>query len=194
MIALMKHKRSSKQTRPSLGPEAVLGAIALFVQPWLLTLRASDLAESLKHGHIPNREIAFAAFGAHYTAGTCAVAGVALTLAQMLSASVFTMDTSNNPRHRYLKGLAGSGWLILLALELASSVLYADGGMPGQLTAFVFALLFVLFESVGGILIIDCLIIPAARTIERAIHDAKSRRLKRLRSLRTAVDVSSHQS
>jgi hypothetical protein len=165
MIAFMKHKRPSKRTRPTLGPEAVLGAIALFVQPWLLTLRAGDLARSLQRGHIPNPEIAFAAFGVHYSAGTCAVAGGALAIAQMISASVFTMDSPANPRHRYLKCLAGSGWLILSALELASSVLYADGGMPGQLTAFVLTLLFVLFESVAGILIIDCLIIPAALTI-----------------------------
>lgn len=168
----MKHKRPSKWTRELLRPEAVLGMIALSVQPWLLTIRAGDLTQSLVRASIDNRPIAIAAFGFQYNTGNCAVTGAALTLAQMIAASVFTMKLPPGERRRYLKGFSGSGWLILSALELVSSVLCANCGLREQATAFVLCLLLLLFESCAGILIIDCLAIPAALSMGCAIQDA----------------------
>jgi hypothetical protein len=178
---MVKHTRPSRWVHELLRPEAVLGAVALSVQPWLLTIRAGDLTQSLMSARIADRSLVIVLFGTHYTMGTCAITGAALTVAQMIAASVYTMESPPSKRRRHLKYLSGSGWIILSVLELASTVLCAHRGLREQATALVLALLLLLFESCAGILIIDCLVVPAALamgwTIHRVITDAFAARL-----------------
>jgi hypothetical protein len=160
------HKKT--RTTPE---EAVLGAIFLAVQPWLLTLRAGEITQALKLANTADQPVPMlGAFGLSYGIGTCVVAGAALTLAQMICASVFMMRSPASARRNLLRSFSGTGWLIVSVFELVSSVICANGGLREQATALVLALSLTLFETCAGILIIDCLITPAALSLGEAIR------------------------
>jgi hypothetical protein len=97
--------------------------------------------------------------------------GLALTLAQMIGVSVFIMETSSGVRARYLKFLSGSGWIIATSLELALSVICANG-VAERSIGFVLALLLTIFETCSGILVVDCLFIPVALGLGGAVRRA----------------------
>lgn len=128
-------------------PEAVLGLIALSVQPWLISLRADEFAHALT-------------LTTPRATGTCAALGLALTLAQAIGASIFIMESPSSKRNRYLKSLSGAAWLLATALDLALSVICAHGATAQCICLAVTALL-TLCETFAGILVIDALIIPA---------------------------------
>jgi hypothetical protein len=157
-----------------LGPTAVLGLIALVVQPWLISLRAGEVAQSLILTNIVDRHFAtLTAFGTRYELGTCAVTGFAMTLAQMISASVFLVESGEDAKRRVLKFLSASGWLLATVLELFLS---CANNPREQAVAFVLALTLTVLETASGILIIDCLIVPAVLSIGWTIRDAFNRR------------------
>jgi hypothetical protein len=56
------------------------------------------------------------------------------------------METSSGVRARYLKFLSGSGWIVATALELALSVICANG-VAERSIGFVLALLLTIFET-----------------------------------------------
>ena len=58
----------------------------------------------------------------------------------------FGMETSSGVRARYLKFLSGSGWIVATALELALSVICANG-VAERSIGFVLALLLTIFET-----------------------------------------------
>jgi hypothetical protein len=172
----MRHnpRKEPKHHSPAHGwlrPEAVLGLIALAVQPWLLTLRAGELAHALTLTVADRPFGKLILFGTPYEIGTCGVMGLALTLAQMIGVSVFIMETSSGVRARYLKFLSGSGWIIATSLELALSVICANG-VAERSIGFVLALLLTIFETCSGILVVDCLFIPVALGLGGAVRRA----------------------
>jgi len=153
---------------PAGGPEgpeqrlgAVFAALALIIQPFLLTLRATDLTQLLHHSRIASPGPTLVIAGFSYDP----VAGAVLTIAQMIAASVFLMDVPPSPRRFYLRVLSGLGWVVLSLLELTLSVCYAGSGIIAIATAFALTLLYLLFESMSGILIIEYLVIPAAKVM-----------------------------
>jgi hypothetical protein len=165
----MRHDRQSSCSywvKQLLQPEAFFGVGALAVQPFLLGIRATLLGHMLAQA-IPDRPLGtLTTLGMHYEVGTCSVIGLALTMAEMISVSVFIHDSSVSARRRFLRILSGIGLLLLSALELAG----ADG-QSGKLTAILLTMALVVFDSLCGILIIDCLAIPGVLTMGWAIHD-----------------------
>jgi len=72
--AHMRHEKQPNWPNELRRPEAVLGLIALAVQPWLISLRADEFAHALT-------------LTTPRATGTCAALGLALTLAQAIGAS-----------------------------------------------------------------------------------------------------------
>jgi hypothetical protein len=173
----MKHKL--------LPPKAVLGAIALSVQPWLLTIKAGDLAEVIKRSHVDDGTITVGVFGVHHTTATCVVTAAALTVAQMLAASLFmvTVESSASAaQDRFLRTLSAGGWILLAMVEFVSSVACANGGLPQKAMALSLAMILTMLESCAGILIIDNLIIPATQGVAESIRRALSRKRRPTRN------------
>jgi hypothetical protein len=172
----MNHRHADQWADKLLQPEAVLGVIALAAQPLLLVLRAWELTHALILANTANQPIGvWTGFGLRYEIGTCAVAGAALTLAQMICASVFMMESPDSARRRLYRTLSSSVWLILSVFELASSVICANGGLWILVTAFVLPLVLTFGETLAGILIIDGLITPAALSLGWAIRQTLNR-------------------
>jgi len=147
-------------------PEAVLGLIALAVQPWLISLRADEFAHALT-------------LTTPRATGTCAALGLALTLAQAIGASIFIMESPASKRSRYLKALSAAAWLLATALDLFLSVICAHGVTAQSISLAVTALL-ALCETYAGILVIDAFIVPAAMSLAWAVTKKTSNPLSDL--------------
>ena len=164
-IAAMNHKNHD-YLDDLLSRDAVFGVIALLVQPWLLGLRAGELTNGLILTNIANRP--FITLG-HFEIGTCPAMGLTLTLFQMIGASVYISESPDSMRRRYLKFLSGSGWVLATGLELALSVIAANGALERAI-GFTLAMLLTQCETCAGILVLDALLLPLALSIGWAIR------------------------
>lgn len=83
--------KSASYWEELLSPPAVLGVVAILVQPVLLAIRATDLEHALTMASIADQSLGtFTTYGFSYAVGTCFVTSAALTLAQMVCASLFS--------------------------------------------------------------------------------------------------------
>jgi hypothetical protein len=144
----MRHRPLDRSywAKQLLRPEAFLGGVALSVQPWLLGIRATLLGRSLAQA-IPDRPLGtLKTLGMSFNVGTCSLIAFTLTLAAMISVSIFLLDSPVGARRRYLRILSGIGVLLLLALELATV-----GGLPGKVTAVLLAVALIVLDGICGI-------------------------------------------
>lgn len=152
-----------------LTPAAVMGVPALLIQPWLVTVRAWEFAHVLTRANMPNAATGFSVLGHHL--GMCEMLGLVLTLAQMISASLAIMESlRDTARGRCLIMLARSLLVVSCLLELSLSVLTATGPME-QSVGFAIALSLAVGEPMAGILVIDCLLIPAILWVGCALRN-----------------------
>jgi hypothetical protein len=147
--------------------------MAISVLPLLLTHRWGELTESLRKLHIADQPVELAAFGFHFASG-CAVTGAALTVAAMIAASVYKLESSSKAPCPYLRILAGCGWCVLAALELFLSVICTSGPWSAQLAALGIALATLLFETMAAILVLEYTIPEALATLS-SIFDTFNR-------------------
>jgi hypothetical protein len=160
-----------------LSPKAVLASIALVVQPWLLMLRAREFGQA-------SALLSVAAYGT----GDNGLIGPALTLTQMIGGAAFLMQSSGRLRDRYVKFLSGSAWLIATALDLSLCAMAASGARE-KLIAMELAVTLILLTTASGILVIDCLIVPATLSLAWAFRNAFARMRKAAENATTAVPV-----
>ena len=148
----------------------MLGVLALLFQPILVSLRAQELTNCLALTNFANRTFTTLPWTGQQV-GTCVVMGFALTLAQMISASVAIVEPAGKTiRSRILKWLAISVMIIASLLDLALSVITAPGGKE-QGIAFTVALLLTVGEPMAGILAIDCFLMPLVLATADAIRN-----------------------
>lgn len=135
---------------------AILAVLFLIAQIGLLFLRAKGFSHLLS----PYVDDAPVVFGVFVFRG-CALLGALLTFVQMIAASVFLIEGPPSMRHRVIRGLAFAGWAMATALDLTLSALAA--AKPEQQWIYVFvALTIAVFDTLGGILVIDSLVVPGA--------------------------------
>jgi len=159
-----------------LSPPAVLGVVAILVQPVLLAIRATDLEHALTMASIVDRSIGtFTGFGFRYPIGTCFVTSAALTLAQMVCASLYFVEMPEGAKRRCLRIFSAVAWVLLSLLELAGSIFCSRGSAGMIVTGFAIAALLAICESACGILILDCFLVPAILAPAWTVYDLLKR-------------------
>ena len=147
-----------------LSPWAVLGLLALLIQPIILWVRFRELSNCLAMTRFSDHPLGFIP-GTSIAVTSCQAIGIAITLVQMLSASVAITDTTETSlRCRALRGLAVAVLVIASLLDLGLAVATAPDLVQGTI-AFTVALLLAVGEPLTGILVIDCLIVPLLLTL-----------------------------
>jgi hypothetical protein len=101
-------------------------------------------------------------------AHTCAATAMALTVAQMLGASVFVLD-SGAARNLCIKLFSGCGWIIATALQLLLSTACVAGSSE-RCIALALATALTLFETLAGYFAIDGLIVPGSLALACAVR------------------------
>ncbi len=163
------------ETNPLLGAEAAFGAIALFIQPLLLTVRATHLSHALTVANIPDESLGIFTWQGHpFTLGTVLVTGTALTAAQMLFASI-CKNARDEGGAELRQRMAAVIWVLLSILDLGACFISPSGNsFETGMTLFIAAVV-LLVETWCGIMIIDGLFIPIWKAVASAVGRAGRR-------------------